>query len=514
MSGKFKPPMPVGIIDLGAHSIRLEIFQVEADRSYRLIEHLIQPVSIGREVFSKGMITPQSMNMICAVMRDYVDKLREYGVTYLRAFGTSAVREAVNRDILIDRVGAVSGVKLKVLEASEESRLSYLAIRKHLDGTYNLDGEVLYVSLGTGSTWVAFSRGGRLVESEVFGFGTLRLFEEIGKTELGMQRIAGIMESFARSLQRISSVHNLEKDFQGRPPLFVGIGAGGRLLAKIAGGKTSEQSAVIKLSELNAAAERLAGKTVEELADELNVVDYLVRSLAPGCYLFRQLCLQTGINEVIVPMVSTREAVIEEVIRKAFKEQDPFVPDIISTAIAMGDKYRNDNAHAMAVADYCIRIFDLLQDVHRLSLKNRQLLYLAALLHDIGRFVDTRKHHKHSQYLIQHSQLPGISEHDMLLIALVARYHRKAEPRTSHVEYMNLEEEDRVTVCKLASIIRVADSLDRSHLHKLKNAEFSVEGNVLTVRNDEFLDLAVERIILKSKINLFRNTFGMKVILE
>lgn len=84
-NGKFKPPMTVGIIDMGAHSLRLEIFQVNKQRKYRQIESMNQPVALGREVFSKGMISPLSMNTICAIMADYTDKLREYGVKYLRA---------------------------------------------------------------------------------------------------------------------------------------------------------------------------------------------------------------------------------------------------------------------------------------------------------------------------------------------------------------------------------------------------------------------------------------------
>jgi len=512
-SGKFKPPMAVGVIDLGAHSLRLEIFQVKENGSYKQIESLTQPVAIGREVFSKGVISAQSMNTICAIMGDYTDKIREYGVSYVRAFGTSAVREALNRDILIDRVATECGIQLTIMEPAEEAREAYLAIKSKLGDRYDLNGEVIYVSLGTGSTWMAYSYGGKLVESEVFGFGTLRIYEEIGDLELALPRVAGIMEAFAQSLARISGFSR--QNGRRRRPLFIGIGASGRLLARIAGKQDGdEQANVIKFDDLDVALDRLVGKSIEALAAEYNVVDYMVRSLAPACLLFRQLCQMTGIKEVVVPTVSTREAVIEEVIRTGFKVEDPFVPDIISTALALGEKYRNDTVHAQAVADNCMKIFDLLKQRHTLDSRKRVLLYVAALLHDIGGFVDSRKHHKHSLYLIQNSQLPGLSDREMKIIALAARYHRKAEPKPEHLEYSSMPQDDRVTVCKLAAILRVADALDRAHQNKFKNARFKIDGNTLTVKCGAYLDLTVERIVLKNKVNLFRNIFGMKVALE
>ena len=283
----------------------------------------------------------------------------------------------------------------------------------------------------------------------------------------------------------------------------------------MAGSKESDEHAtVMTFDDLDVAIDRLAGKSIEALAAELQESDYLVRSLAPACLLFRQLCHLTGIKEVVVPNVSTREAVIEDVIRHGLQEDDPFVPDIISTAVALGEKYRNDTRHVLAVAENCMKIFDLLNPIHRFGPRLRVLLYVAAILHDIGRFVDPRKHHKHSCYLIQNSQLPGLSEHDMKMIAMVARYHRKAEPKPEHLEYSTLPEADRVTVCKLAAIIRVADALDRAHQEKFKNAKFRLDGNTLTISSQDYLDLTVEQLVLKSKMNLFRNIFGMKIILD
>lgn len=195
--------MPVGIIDLGAHSIRLEIFQLNADRSYKPIENLSQPVNIGREVFSKGVISAKSINLICSIMLDFAAKLREYGVSYCRAIATSAVREALNREIFIDRIRNASRIRIDVLDVTEESRLIYLSIKNNLinNGCKFDKNNILFLTLGTGSTGVALTKQGHLIEAEAFGFGSLRLYEELGENEFAPHRLNGIMDSFA-SLKR------------------------------------------------------------------------------------------------------------------------------------------------------------------------------------------------------------------------------------------------------------------------------------------------------------------------
>lgn len=511
MAKKLSLPMPVGIIDLGAHSIRLDIFQLESDRGYRLLESLSQPVNLGREVFSRGEIQAKSINLVSSVMADYALKLKEYGVVYCRAFATSAVREALNRGIFLDRIKAVSRIKLEVLESGEETRLIYLAIKNILKEYGDMAGrEVLYLTLGTGSTGMAFSRDGRLVEAEVFGFGTLRLLEEIGDPGLEPQRLNGVMDSFAVSLEKLL-VGSVGKG----KPLFVSGGAGVRLLARLAGKDIRENKVVVvTASELDVVSAHLTSSRVEELAEELGVADYMARGLEPCCYLLRHMCGSSGIEQVIVPMVSTRDAVIEEVVRDVFGDPDPFVDDILSCAVAVGEKYRNETMHGLAVAETAVAIFDRLSSLHRLDSNKRLLLRLAAILHDVGRFIDSRKHHKHSCYIIENTQIPGLCESDMLVAAVVARYHRKSEPKVSHAEYMSLPEDERIVVCKLAAILRVADALDRGHQDKMKGAEFRLESGCLRIIPKRNMDYTLERVYLKKKASLFRNVYGCKVVLE
>ena len=136
---------------------------------------------------------------------------------------------------------------------------------------------------------------------------------------------------------------------------------------------------------------------------------------------------------------------------------------MIHSATAIAEKYHVDLDHARNVAEVAVRLFDLFQPDHGLAPRHRLLLRVAALLHEVGGFVSSRAHHKHSEYLIANSEIFGLNRNEIVLVSQIARYHRRSVPRPSHPAYMALSRESRVVVNKLAALLRVADALIRGH---------------------------------------------------
>ena len=164
--------------------------------------------------------------------------------------------------------------------------------------------------------------------------------------------------------------------------------------------------------------------------------------------------------------------------------------------------------------DLCELLFDELKSEHRLSDTQRLYLQVAALLHDIGLFVSSRGHHKHSQYLISASGLFGLRQRELDIIANVARYHRRALPQRSHLTYMSLERDERVLVSKLAAILRVANSLDKEHLQKVTDLKVTREGDQIVLLAQNISDLTMERVALADRSDLFTEAFGKKIVLR
>ena len=172
-------------------------------------------------------------------------------------------------------------------------------------------------------------------------------------------------------------------------------------------------------------------------------------------------------------------------------------------------RYGSDEAHARNVEAGALALFDELKEEHQLGGHERLLLRCAAILHDIGLFVNARAHHKHSMYLVLNSDLFGLTRHDMQIVATVSRYHRKALPSPAHPEFATLPQEDRMTVAKLAAILRVADSLERTHRETPRAMEFRREADRFVILLRDMEDLTMERLALKDKGNLFADVFGL-----
>ena len=163
--------------------------------------------------------------------------------------------------------------------------------------------------------------------------------------------------------------------------------------------------------------------------------------------------------------------------------QDRQAREVVTGAVNLGRKYLFDEEHARHVAALALAIFDQTRSLHGLEDHDRKILHAAALLHDIGQFVSYKGHHKHSLYLITHSELPNFTSSEMMLVANVARYHRKSHPKPEHADFVRLSETDRDSVSALAGMLRVAVALDRTHAGAVRSLECQLdEEGAVTVR--------------------------------
>ena len=142
------------------------------------------------------------------------------------------------------------------------------------------------------------------------------------------------------------------------------------------------------------------------------------------------------------------------------------------------------------------------------------ILFLAAILHEIGMFINARSHHKHAMYLIRNSELFGLSERDQLLVALVVRYHRRSSPQPDHEGYSTLERNDRVAVAKLAAILRLAIALDESRSQRISNIRCRREEDRLVILTHGVEDVSLEQLTVRQSGELFEEIFGMSVLLR
>jgi len=210
-----------------------------------------------------------------------------------------------------------------------------------------------------------------------------------------------------------------------------------------------------------------------------------------------------------------REGVLIDYLREIEAEELPPVPDVedkrLRGVFAVGRRYGYEERHALQVADLAEKIFDRIAPFYNLKRHWRTLLSAAALLHDIGYHISHESHHKHTVYLIKHSEITGFSESEKLIIANTARYHRGSMPKESHTDFMKLSEKDRKTVARLGAILRLADALDHGYENRIKNIKFRRGAQSLHLTLVSGDDCTAELKAVERKKDLFEAAFETKL---
>jgi exopolyphosphatase / guanosine-5'-triphosphate,3'-diphosphate pyrophosphatase len=503
----------VAVIDVGSSAIRMVVAQIEPDGSTVQLESLQRAAPLGQEVFTKGKLSTRAINLAIEILRGYLEICEPYDVRVIRAVATAAVREAQNRDLFVERVYMATGISVDVITGAEEHRLVYAAVRDAFRAEgLPLDGESLIVELGSGSTELTRFHAGEVTFTGTFSQGTIRLRHAVKEARPGpgtrgllRRHIVDFVDGIARSCPL------------GGLRAFIAVGGDARFAADriLGGADDGARVRAVPRGEFLRLARAVGQLRPEEIARRHGLPFEDCETLGPALMTYAELYKRTGAAAVLVPYVSMREGLVLEI---AAEETGRALADveaqIFASAEAIGRHFQYDEAHARHVAELACQLFDALAGEHGLGRRERRLLRVAALLHDVGMFISNSSHHRHSEYVIGASDLFGVRPEEKAIVACVARYHRRALPTTAHAAYAELPRHGRATVSKLAAILRIADGLDRSHDQKVRAVSAQIGPSELVLVAEPGDDLALERMALRSKGDLFEEVFGRAVVLE
>jgi exopolyphosphatase/guanosine-5'-triphosphate,3'-diphosphate pyrophosphatase len=505
---------PVAVIDIGASAIRMRIAEIGPNGEVRNLDSLQQALRLGKDTFSTGRIQASTIEDCIKVLLGFRQVMAEYGVTrddQIRAVATSAVREAENRYAFVDRLYMSTQINVEVIEGTEENRLTYIAVQDVLrqDGSLK-DADGIIVDVGGGSTELVLTQKGSVTFANSYRLGSLRMRETLETFRAPAERVRMILDQHINRM-----VDQLYRNVPiDKVRYMVAISGDAQFAASLLSPNWPDvRISSVNVKTFSALTEQLVPTTVDELVRKYRIPYQEAETVGPALLAYMHLANAFHVKQILVPKSSLREGLLKEMAAggtwtEAFSEQ------AIQSALALGAKYAFDEKHSQQVADLSIRLFHELQPEHRLEKRFELLLKIAALLHEVGMFIGDRSHHKHSMYIIINSELFGLTRKDITLIALVARYHRRATPRPYHEEYTRLDRDSRIAVAKMAAILRVADALDRDHMQQKRALTFSREPGQFVISISDAVDLTLERLALKEKGNLFEEIFGMKAVVR
>lgn len=504
----------VAVIEIGSTGIRVLIANMPEGSPYEILEKAGKPIALGRDVFTTGLVSRESTRECIAVLRGFKELLQAYGIEArdARVVGTSALREAENRDAFVDRIAMRTGFHVDVIEAIEESHYMYLAVQRALgsDARFFSRTNAIILEVGGGSTELMLLRRGKIVAAHSLRLGTIRIDEQ---SKAAMGSSGYLMRFLADSVR--TACDSLEGDL----PLssvrsFVVIGNDARLAARVVGSKSHLDYTMIPRDAFLPLVDRLKGLTVDDIVSEFRLSYSEAEPLIPGLVITSLFLERTGAEELLVPLASLRDGLLMAMSGGSGSDIEAELHrQIVASVLGLGKRYHYDEQHAMHVAGHAMFLFDNLQETHGMGRRERLLLETAAYLHDVGNFIRTSGHHKHSEYIVLNSEIFGLQRDELTIVANLVRYHRKTGPTSSHSSYMSLSREDRAAVLKLSAILRVADALDRGHTQRIKLLSLELKEDLLVLHTECLGDLTLERLSLAEKSDMFEDVFGLKVVI-
>jgi exopolyphosphatase/guanosine-5'-triphosphate,3'-diphosphate pyrophosphatase len=495
-------------MDVGSNAFRLVIAEFKNPEKYKVLERVRMPVRLGASVFKDQRIDPATMDAALDAFREFRKKMEEYEVVLHRAVATSATREAKNRAAFLERVHQETGLDLELIEGTEEARLVALGVKSKLSLSRGLS---LILDVGGGSSEIAIVGNGEILVVESHDVGGVRLLRRANSES--PEKTLSIVR------QTLQSARFPILDFFKRRPLTRFIGTGGNIeaIAEIAspngaGRSNGEHEATrVTVSRLSRTIAQLAKLNPKERAEEYDLRPDRADVIVPAGAIFEYVAKRVRAREIWVPFVGLVDGVLVDVARTASTEgkKELEVSQTRNAVLALLKKYDVDARHAHRVTALAVSLFDQLKAMHGLGKRDRLLLELAALLHEVGTYIGTSGHHRHSLYLISQTPILGLSETEQQVVANVARSHRKAPPDEA---YAALDQEDQERVRSLAAILRVADALDHDHKQRVNAVRAKERGSELKLRVSTRGDVSLDAWSLKDKGDLFENQFGLKPV--
>jgi len=500
-------------IDIGSNSIRMLAADVHSSQPMQVLAADRQVVRLGKTVFLEGKLGAAEIESACQVLARMADQYRKLDVMGVRAVGTAALRDASNRDEFLARAAAIIGRPVEVISGLEEARLIHLGVQSVWPHPKQ---RVLMMDVGGGSAELILSEGGRLVEAFSKPLGALRLTEVFLKSDPPNPRELARMQKYIQ--ERIAGpVARL-----GTAKLDRMIATSATAAATVCAVNHVRRSRRDRADRLQATGPQLrqlfrdvSSRDSGERAKITGIGPKRAEIIVAGVAVLNEVVLGLKLNRLYYSVAGVREGIIADLShRQVGMEQARLNADERRAVRALGSHYGVSALHVRKVADLAGMLFQGLRPLHRLPLAKGRLLEAAAYLYNIGHFVNESRHHRHSQYLVQNSDLPGFEDRERTVIATLCRYHRKSMPQLAHETFQVLDAEDRNSVVLLTPLLRLAVALDQSQEQRVERVEAAVLENGVELRLFSERDVDIEQWQADQVAPVFREAYGLPLAVK
>ncbi len=498
----------IAALDVGSHEIRLKIAEQSREAAPRLLETVSRTLAIGTDTYKSGWISEDVLRECIRVLTGLGEKLREYRVSEMRAVATSAFREARNLNYVLDQIDRACGIPIEVLSNPEERYFHMIAAAETVPDFQGLISQgTLVLDIGAGSIQVTVFDKGESIFSQNMLLGSLRIRELLADLERRTADFASLLEEYISS--DLENYRMLEPKGTTYRHLVV-LGGDTHYMKKLAGLPPDQYTQLtgVRFAELY---QQLLQAKPLDLALEKGIPTEHASLLLPSAMMINKFLSFTGLKNIHLPSGTLCDGLLLDIAHRQADfpwNHDPQT-DIVAACRQLARHYKVNRRHTEYVERIALQIFDEMTRLHRLKARQRLLLQLAAILHDVGKFINMTRHNLRTYSVILSAEIIGLNRTELEMVAWIARLF------TGDIEFdtqaqTTLTAAARLQVAKLAAILRVADALDAGRSQKITAIETWAEEDSFFIQVTTSADITLEQWGLEQKDNLFRLVYGLR----
>lgn len=500
----------VASIDIGSNYLRIVIAQINICGRIDVLDELVKTTNIGKDTFSKGRIAVSTIRETCEILKGFAILMKEYKIKNYKAVATSGIREAENREYIIEQIRLASGIRVKIINNAEERFYIYKDLRNNdtSEGSIVLK-ESIIVNITSGSIEVSTYENEKLKFTEYIKLGPLRLGEVLGDLETKTISFPKIMEEFIESKMYLLKSKIKEMTIKN----FIGLGGELNTILKLC---RSNDKDFIKSEEIVRLYDDIYSKSNEQIVEYYKIPIKKAELLLPFVLILNYFLKITNAEGIYTPKATLRYGILDDILDDLFSNErkNKSLDDIINSVWYIALKYGVDKKHGKQVEKISLSIFDQTKKLHKLGDRERLYLQVASILHDSGNYVSFSDHEIHSYNIIITQSIMGLSDSEIMLIANIVKYHTNELPNYNYGSYKKLNDEDKITVSKLTAILKIAESLDISHKQKITDINIVNSQDKLLLKIYSLKDTLLEKWNFMDSKEFFQEVMGIQLELK
>lgn len=496
-------------IYIGTYETTLKVFEVVKQKGAKTIDVQKIQSDIIKDILSKGMILPETVDKLCRILNDMKHTIEGYKVDAFSVVAGPNIRQASNDLVVLEQIKMRTGFSPIVLSNSEQRFLGYQAVASTENFDELISDSAVLVDVGGVSLQITLFSKGKIITTQHLSLGTVSINENLRK--LGSTSGNSLEQTYEMMYKELDVFKTMFlRDIEPKYMILFGV-----QVNSITERISSFSSKSIKTEEYLDCLNKINRQYIKRFDDSNDIYLDNENVIEPVVMLYKALAETLNPEMVFAPGVSVGEGMMynHSYQKKWLVSKHDFDNDIITAAWSIAKRYGSYQPHLKALYRLSGEIFDAMKKYHGLTKRHRVLMECIAILHDCGKYISLAEASSCSYTIIMASEILGLTHKERELIASTVEFNRKpVEPYDNMSD--RFTQDEYLTILKLLAILKVANALDRSHKQKIKNVSMKVKDNELVINIEANSSLALEKGLFTKNASYFQEIFGIKPVLR